>query len=69
MDIFKYGITYSADEGTCSYVLNPEHIEELYQVEELYQAFKTRLMNECSIIERMTHEEYEEWKNQMVVKK
>ena len=38
-------------------------------MEEMYQAFKARLMQECSVIERMTTEEYDEWSKNMVVQK
>lgn len=37
--------------------------------EEMYQAFKSRLMHETSVVERMTPEEFEEWKKRMVIDK
>lgn len=36
--------------------------------ERVYQAFKERLMLECSLVPRWTVEEFEAWKEKMVVK-
>lgn len=41
----------------------------IINTEDMFQAFKHRLMHECSLVERMTPEEFEEWKKAMVVDK
>lgn len=37
------------------------------RIEDVYQAFKHRLMAECSVIPRWTDEEAEEWKKKMTL--
>lgn len=36
------------------------------EVENIYQQIKARLIQECSLIERMTDEEWTEWRKKMV---
>lgn len=59
-DPFKDGIVASVD-GIGHRILSHEHVETLYA------AFKSRLMQECSVVERMTESEFDEWKKQMVM--
>lgn len=45
-----------------------QNITHVDTPEKLYQAIKSRLMHECSVVPRMTPEEYGEWLGKMVVK-
>jgi hypothetical protein len=46
--------------------LNKEEGDYTYFWEQMYQAFKSRLLDELHVTAKMTPEEYEQWKKQMV---
>jgi hypothetical protein len=58
-----------SDLEDCHIVIKNKHVEGGVTFKTLYQAFKSRLMNECSLVPRMTPEEYEEWASKMVIKR